>query len=147
MSQTPFRRRSSNPKTLLFSLFLGLSALAQQSVEIEGYEIHYSVVPSTFIQPEVAEKHDIVRANNRAVITIAVRHDATLATPDRLTGHFINLISQRLDLDFRLIEEGDASYYLATFLYTHDEPLTFHIQLHVEEDTHEFSFDQPVSPI
>lgn len=147
MIQKSLGRRLTNPILLLSTLFIALPSLAQQSIEIEGYEIHYSVVPSTFLQPAVAEKHDIVRANNRAVITIAVRHNADLAEPDRVTGYFKNLLGQQLDLEFRLIQEGDSGYFLATFLYTHDEPLVFHLELHVEEESHEFSFDQSVSPI
>lgn len=119
-------------------------AFAEQSVELGGYEVHYSVVRSTFLQPEVAERHDIVRAKNRAVITISALHDDSKPPPDRVTGTVTNLLSQQNPLEFKLVEEGSARYYLATFLFTSEEPLTFKVQLHLADESHEFSFKQPV---
>lgn len=117
---------------------------AEQSVELAGYEVHYSVVRSTFLQPEVAARHDIVRAKNRAVITISALHDDSMPPPDRITGTVTNLLSQQNPLKFKLVEEGSARYYLATFLFTSEEPLTFKVQLHLADESHEFSFKQPV---
>ena len=116
----------------------------EQSVELAGYEVHYSVVRSTFLQPEVAARHDIVRAKNRAVITVSALHDDTKPPPDRITGTVTNLLSQQTPLEFKLIEEGSARYYLATFLFTSEEPLTFKLQLHLAEGPQEFSFKQSV---
>ena len=127
-------------------IFIGLCQFAygEQSVELAGYEVHYSVVRSTFLQPEVAVRHDIVRAKNRAVITISALHDDSKPPPDRITGTVTNLLSQQIPLEFKLIEEGSARYYLATFLFTSEEPLTFKVQLHLADGPHEFSFKQPV---
>ena len=119
-------------------------ATAEQSVELAGYEVHYSVIRSTFLQPQVAERHDIVRAKNRAVITISALHDDSKPSPDRITGTVTNLLSQQTPLEFKLVEEGSARYYLATFLFTSEEPLTFKVQLHLSDESHEFSFKQPV---
>lgn len=119
-------------------------ATAEQSVELAGYEVHYSVIRSTFLQPQVAERHDIVRAKNRAVITISALHDDSKPPPDRITGTVTNLLSQQTPLEFKLVEEGSARYYLATFLFTSEEPLTFKVQLHLSDESHEFSFKQPV---
>ena len=113
-------------------------------MEVAGYEVHYSVVQSTFLQPEVAERHNIVRARNRAVITISALHDESKPPPDRITGTVTNLMSQQIPLEFRLVEEGSARYYLATFLFTSEEPLTFKVQLHLADGPHEFSFKQPI---
>ena len=137
------------PNLCWFSLALVLTgffqiAYAEQSVEVAGYEVHYSVVRSTFLQPEVAARHDIVRAKNRAIITISALHDDSTPPPDRITGTVTNLLSQQIPLEFKLIEEGRARYYLATFLFTSEEPLTFKIQLHLADESHEFSFKQPV---
>ena len=130
--------------TALFVMGLCLFVYAEQSVELAGYEVHYSVVRSTFLQPEVAARHDIVRAKNRAVITISALHDDANPPPDRITGTVTNLLSQQTSLEFKLVDEGSARYYLATFLFTSQEPLTFKVQLHVADDSHEFSFKQPV---
>lgn len=117
---------------------------AEQSIELAGYEVHYSVVRSTFLQPDVAARHEIVRAKNRAVITISALHDDSTPPPDRITGTVTNLLSQQIALQFKLVEEGSARYYLASFLFTSEEPLTFKIQLHLADESHEFSFKLPV---
>ena len=137
---SPFRRFS----VALFAIALCQYANAEQKVELAGYEVHYSVVRSTFLQPEVAARHDIVRAKNRAIITISALHDDTKPPPDRITGTVTNLLSQQIPLEFNLIEEGSARYYLATFLFTDEEPLRFKVQLHLADGPHEFSFKQPV---
>ena len=129
---------------VLTTITLCQSTYAEQSVELAGYEVHYSVVGSTFLQPEVAERHNIVRARNRAVITISALHDESKPPPDRITGTVTNLLSQQIPLEFRLIEEGSARYHLATFLFTSEEPLTFKVQLHLADGPHEFSFKQPI---
>ena len=136
------------PSRWLFWPFMVLGlchfVYAEQSVELAGYEVHYSVVRSTFLQPKVAERHDIVRAKNRAIITISALHDDSKPPPDRITGTVTNLLSQQTPLEFKLVEEGSARYYLATFLFTSEEPLTFKVQLHLADESHEFSFKQPV---
>ncbi len=131
---------------LLALIGIGLCqyASAEQSVEVAGYEVHYSVVRSTFLQPEVAARHDIVRAKNRAVITISALHDDSMPPPTRISGIVVNLLSQQIPLEFKLVEEGAARYYLASFLFTSEEPLTFKVQLHLDDGPHEFSFKQPV---
>ena len=133
-----------NALLLVSSCLLALPSYAEQSVEINGYEVHYSVVGSTFLQPKVAEKYDIVRSDNRAIITIAARHDEAKPRPTKITGSVTNLLSQEIALEFRLIEDGEARYYLATFRFTHEEPLTFKIQVHLADGPHEFSFKQQV---
>ena len=137
------------PNCRLFLFALATTALyqytsAEQSVELAGYEVHHSVVRSTFLQPEVAARHEIVRAKNRAVITISVLHDDSKPPPDRITGTVTNLLSQQTPLQFKLVEEGSARYYLASFIFTSEEPLTFKVQLHLADESHEFSFKQPV---
>ena len=129
------------------ALALGLAGLclyAEQKVQLGEYEVHYSVINSTFLQPEVAERYKIVRAEKRAVITISVLHDESVAVPTGVSGSFTNLLSQRMTLDFELIEEGTARYYLASFLFTSEEPLTFDIEVQIEEERTSFQFKQKV---
>lgn len=140
-------KRFPNGRWVLLALAITVlcqHASAEQSVELAGYEVHYSVVRSTFLQPEVAARYDIVRAKNRAVITISALHDESTPPPDRITGTVTNLLSQQIQLQFKPVEEGPARYYLATFLFTSEEPLTFKVQLHSADESHEFSFKQPI---
>ena len=128
----------------LLTMFGAAFADAEQSVVVAGYEVHYSVVPSTFLQPEVANRYDIVRAKNRAVVTIAAIHDDTQPSPERISGLVVNLLSQQIPLDFKQINEGSARYYIASFQFTNEEPLTFKVQLHLADGPHEFSFKQAI---
>ena len=130
-------------------LALGLLVLAQpvypeQSVTLAGYEVHYSVVNSTFLQPEVAARYAVVRADNRAVLTVALRHDDSKPVPNKVTGSITNLLSQQIALEFRLLEEGETRYYLTTFLFTNEEPLTFTVQIHTSDGPQEFTFKRQV---
>lgn len=130
---------------LAFALVLaGLCIYAEQKVQLGAYEVHYSVINSTFLQPEIAERYKIVRAEKRAVITISVLHDKSVPAPTNVSGSFTNLLSQRMVLDFKLIEEGTARYYLASFLFTSEEPLTFDIEVQIEEERQSFQFKQKV---
>ena len=59
---------------LLLTLLGGSGmALAQQSKMFGPYELHYSVVNTTFLSPEVAATYAIVRGKNRGIVTLAVR--------------------------------------------------------------------------
>lgn len=128
----------------MLALVLCQFGQAEQSVEVGGYTVHYSVVPSTFLQPSVAARHNIVRANNRAVITIAARHERSMKPPSQISGSFTNLLSQKIALEFKQIVEGDARYFIAAFLYTSEEPLTFRIQLHLADGPKSVTFKQAV---
>ncbi len=127
-----------------FTLVVLQPILAEQSVSLAGYEVHYSVIQSAFLQPEVATRYNLLRAPNRAVISIAARHTKNQPPPDKITGVFTNLLSQRIPLSFQLVEEGDARYYIASFLFTSEEMLTFEIQLHQGDEVYEFSFKKQI---
>jgi hypothetical protein len=54
-------------------LWLVLPAQAQQSEMFGPYELHYSVVNTTFIEPKVAATYGITRGEKRAILNLAVR--------------------------------------------------------------------------
>ena len=66
-----------NQLKLLLPLFalliLAVPGRAQQSEMFGPYELHYSVVNTTFLAPEVASTYGIVRATDRAILNLAVR--------------------------------------------------------------------------
>lgn len=125
-------------------LLLCQSILAEQSVTLGDYEVHYSAVNSTFLQPEVAERHQIVRADNRATLTISVLHADSTAEPTKISGTLTNLLSQQRNLVFTRIDEGSSRYYLATFLFTNEELLTFDITIHTGGRQQSFQFKQKI---
>ena len=106
-----------------FALGLCAQAAAQQSERFGPYELHYSVVNSTFVQPEVAAQYGIVRGKNRAFLNLAVREhvgDITEPRAMKMEGRTWDLIQSQV-LTFQEIREGPAIYYIAEFKFINEE--------------------------
>ena len=101
-------------RTVLVTLLLLLSTSvgAEQMQAFGPYEVHYIVVPTTFLQPEVAAKYGITRSRNRALLNVSVLRQGE---PVRavLNAQTKNLLSQISELTFEEVREGPAVYYLA----------------------------------
>jgi hypothetical protein len=118
---------------ICIALLLGMpGAIAQQSERFGRYELHYSVVNSTFISPQVASQYGIVRGDDRAFINIAVREhreDGSAATIDvELTGESWDLTGRRTVFDFIEIREGEAIYYIGEFEFLNREWRHFEVE-------------------
>ena len=130
---------------LLLTLLGGSGmALAQQSKMFGPYELHYSVVNTTFLSPEVAATYGIVRGKNRGIVTLAVREhlaEGSQTRPMLLQGRTWDLI-QKQPLDFVEIREGTAVYYIADFKFINEEWRFFEVTFRPEGDdqTHTFQF-------
>lgn len=114
-----------NKTLLILALVLGLcsTAHAQQSERFGPYELHYSVVNTTFIQPEVAAQYGITRGKQRAFLNLAVREhvgDTTEPRAMKLEGRTWDLIQNQF-LQFKEIREGPAIYYIAEFKFINEE--------------------------
>ena len=48
-------------------------AAAQQSTRYEQFELHHSIVYTTFLSPEVAAEYGIARGADKAILTLSVR--------------------------------------------------------------------------
>ncbi len=119
-------------------------AAAQQSERFGPYELHYSVVNTTFLAPEVAANYGIVRGKKRAILTLAVREhigDSSETRVTQLQGHTWDLI-QNQTLDFLEIREGEAVYYIADFKFINEEWRFFEVNFRPEgaEQTYTFEF-------
>lgn len=133
---------------LLVVIGLGLGGLAwaQQSERFGPYELHYSVVNSTFITPEVASQYGIVRGDDRAFINIAVREhleDGSAVTRAvDLVGESWDLTGQRTVFDFIEVREGDAQYYIGEFKFLNSEWRHFEVSFRPEPTakTHKYRF-------
>ena len=101
----------------------------QEPVQFGDYRIYFSAFNSTFIQPEVAKQYNLRRGGRYGIVNIAVR-DVSQGEPGkavtaRVSGHITNLLTQRYNLAFFEINEGEAIYYLADFRFADEERLTF----------------------
>jgi len=133
------------------ALLLGLTllpcvVLAQQSERFGPYELHYSVVNTTFLDPKVAASYGITRGRERAIVNISLRRHreggGTTAHAMVLEGWARDLIQTQRKLEFREIREGDAIYYIAEFPFLNEEWLTFKIEFQPEgsDQTYTHSF-------
>jgi len=107
--------------SLLFALLITVVPVvqAQQSERFDQFELHRSVVYTTFLTPEVAAEYGIARGKYKAILTLSVRDveaGEIAGRPMIITGETWDLI--RGDpLEFKEIREGPATYYIADFTF------------------------------
>lgn len=108
------------------------AAFAEQKQQFENYDIHYSLVNTTFLSPEVARAYKITRGKNRALVNIAIRKiidDKTdTAQKASLTGDSNDLM-RRYPLKFTEIIEKDSIYYIAEMKFYNLETRHFTIDV------------------
>jgi hypothetical protein len=121
--------------------FLSMPAFAQidQPKEIQtsqkfgNYTVHYNVFNSTSIPPQVAETYKLVRGKDRALVNISLtktdKGSTSLGLPAVVVGVTRNLMQQQQNLKFIEIKEGEATYYLAPFVFNNEELLHFEVQV------------------
>ena len=122
----------------------GANAQEGNIKKIEGYEIHYSVFNSDFITPEVAKAYNIVRGKDKALVNISVlkkQADGTLQSVEaQVSGTTSDLIHKK-PLDFNVIKENPAIYYLAPFEIDHKANTYFAIKIKVPNRSTPFNLD------
>lgn len=108
-------------------------AHAEQYERFGDWEVHYAVLPTTFLRPQVAAAYEIVRARDRSLINVSVL-DGT-ASPARVavTGSATNLLGQQIQLRFREVLDGPAVYYLAQIEHSDEEVMRFRIVVNTDD--------------
>ena len=107
--------------SLLLALLITVVPIvqAQQSERFDQFELHRSVVYTTFLTPEIAAEYGIARGKYKAILTLSVRDveaGEIAGRPMIITGETWDLI--RGDpLEFKEIREGPATYYIADFTF------------------------------
>ena len=102
---------------IIFSPF----SVAEQMQRFGQYELHYIVIPTTMLKPEVAAEYDISRGKDRALVNVSVLNREKKAINATIIGDSQNLLGQLQDLDFKQVTEGDAIYYLAEIRFADQE--------------------------
>lgn len=120
-------------------------AVAQQSETFGPYELYYSVVNTTFLDPQIAKTYGITRGKKRAILNLAVRETlvggGSEARAMVLQGKTWDLI-QNQGLTFREIREGEAIYYIAEFSFINEEWRFFEIDFRPDgaDQTYTYKF-------
>jgi hypothetical protein len=131
--------------TFLWLALLAGPAMAQQSENFGPFELHYSVVNTTFLEPAIAAAYGITRGEKRAILNLAVRERLTSGGDEAramvLQGRTWYLI-QNQTLEFREIREGDAIYYIAEFPFINEEWRFFEVDFRPAsaQQTYTFKF-------
>lgn len=118
-------------------LALAGTTSAEQKISQDGIEVHYSAFRSTFLDPEIAERYGIPRAENLGVLNItAIKPDpnSILGTPLEadVTGDATNLLSQLKPLEFKEFKLEKGVYYISTFKISNQELLKFDVGVGVK---------------
>lgn len=98
----------------------------QGSVDSGDYQIHYSVFPSTFLQPDIAAAYHLKRSKYEALLNISVTRKGEYGgLTAQVTGQVVNLMQQQKPLLFVQIEEKETAYYIAPIRITGEEIVHF----------------------
>lgn len=101
------------------------------------YRVHFTVFNSTDIPASVASAYKLVRGADRALVNVSVVKItdgvASLGLAAEVSGTARNLMQQSQALKFLTIDETDAVYYLAPFVFNNEELLHFTVQVKVPE--------------
>ncbi len=112
---------------LLLLLLIPVTTLAGS--EQQGrFKLLYSVVNSTFVEPDTAAIYQMVRAKDRAFLNLAVRETLDDGSDRAVTARFQGRswdLFQNQFLEFREVREGDAIYYIAEFTFRDGETRFF----------------------
>ena len=123
-----------------------LPAVAQQSTRYEQFELHHSIVYTTFLSPEVAAEYGIARGVDKAILTLSVREaDAgdIAGRPMKIEGRTWDLITGG-DMRVKEIREGRATYYIVPFEFLDREYRFFEFTFQPEGATAVFEHKMKV---
>ena len=122
--------RDQRARWLALLLLLGSTiAWAEQKAQLGPWDVHYVVVGTMFLKPEVAANYGVTRGRDRAFMNLSVLDPEGTPVRADVSGIMINLLSQREPLRFREVLEGDAIYYLAEFKHTDRDTLRFVVDI------------------
>jgi hypothetical protein len=142
-------------KKLLQSILLSLVAVTVQAQidqpkeistteKFGDYTVHYNVFHSTDIPAKVAEAYKLVRGRDRALVNISLTKtengSTSLGLPAVVSGASKNLMQQKQALKFIEVNEGDATYYLAPFVFNNEEVLHFDIRVSTDANAKPMTF-------
>ena len=114
-------------KSSLFLLIACLAAFGSGSVHAEQkrvfgeYEVHYIVLPTTFLNAKVANRYNLPRGRDRALVNVSVLNSNGEPVMAEVVGRSENLLGQRQTLEFTEVKEGEAIYYLALLRHADEE--------------------------
>jgi len=124
-------------------VMMSTGANAEQKKTLGDWDIHYMVVNTPFLTPEVASRYGIVRSKYNALVNISVLNSKSQeAQRVSVSGTARNLLGNTKTLTFKKVEDGDAIYYLAVVPFRDQETFQFAIDVQKGNDTQKLTFKQ-----
>jgi hypothetical protein len=121
MKKNVKQRLLSMPIAFLLIAILAIPAHAEQKIVFSDYEVHYILLPTTFLKAEIADKYNLRRSKDRALVNVSVLNLEGKPVQAEVRGSSQNLLGQRQNLTFDEVIEGEAIYYLALLRYADEE--------------------------
>jgi hypothetical protein len=112
-----------------FALIAALPAHAAQFVTWGDVEVHYIVVNTMGMAPDIARHYGIVRGRDRAIVNVSIIGPDGLPRDADVSGTATNLLDQSTTLEFERIQDGGAIYFIAPVVYTDRDVLRFAIRI------------------
>jgi len=126
-----------------FALAMSTGANAEQKKTLGEWDIHYMVVNTPFLTPEVASRYGIVRSKYNALVNISVLDTSSKeAQRVSVSGTARNLLGNTKTLTFKKVEDGDAIYYLAVVPFRDQETFQFAIDVQKGNNAQKLTFKQ-----
>lgn len=127
----------------LTAVFATFSSSAEQKKQLGNWDVHYMVLSTTFLSPEIAKANNIVRSRFSSLVNISVLNkNSKVAQSVAMSGSATNLLGTKKELSFKQVKEGDAIYYLALLDYRNRETYRFKINIQQGNTTRTLSFQQ-----
>jgi hypothetical protein len=124
-------------------ILLAQAGTAEQKVHLGPFDVHYMVAPSTFFNEQIAERYQIKRGRDRALLNLSILNDSQTPVAAAVEGDVTNLLGQITTLEFREVSEGGAIYYLAALKFADRETLRFRISMTMADGvSRELKFQQ-----
>ena len=115
---------------LCMALFVSSNAYAEQYKTLGDWDVHYIVINTSFLTPEIARAYSIQRSKYQGLVNISVlQKDSHKAQSISMTGHATNLLGTKKTLAFKEVKDGDAIYYLAILPFRDQEQYRFEIDI------------------
>lgn len=125
---------------------LACNCMAEQKKTLGMWDVHYMVVNTTFLTPEIAKQNGIVRSKFNALVNISVLHaQSQKAQHASLLGEAVNLLGTKKQLNFKKVVEGGAIYYLAVVPFRDREVLRFNVSITQGNTSRTLKFQQSMT--
>jgi len=109
-------------------VILPIKSYAEQAQTLGQWDIHYIVLNSTFLQPDIARQYGVQRSKYNAFVNISVLDkDSKKAQVVDVRGVATNLLGNSRELSFKKVQEQQAIYYLAQLSFRNRETFRFEV--------------------